>query len=167
MKTTTEKILAIIIIGLAVSSCTKKLPKEEQQRLQKEANERKIQRVTEGQMLEYVQQYGEQLQEMASEGSDPATVVMEMKELLGAHHEVEYDLPAQMNGNELQEIVQAYMFSIAEGSEPGANIQKLKSGNFLYTIPQITDSAGIKVLSGLWKIEFIRKDIVNEIAIVE
>ena len=59
------------------------------------------------------------------------------------------------------------MFSVAEGTDPGANFQILDNGNILYTIPQVKDSAGIKVLSGLWKVEFQRKQMVNDIATAE
>lgn len=147
----------------STAACDKKLPPERQKILQEEANSRKIRRVTENQMVEYVQEKGEELLSII-EMSNQDNPEDEMQLVLGEEHTISYLLPQEASTGELNKVMEAYMYSVAESSGAGANLQILEDGNILYTIPNITDSSGIMVLKGIWKIEFLRKIMVNQIS---
>lgn len=158
--------LHIIFLAISVSlitSCDRRLPAEEQQRLQEKASERRIQRVTENQMIEYVQERSIELEIILDTLTNQSEAINLIQEYLHMKHPVSYVKPGEAGEKELAEVMEAYMFSIAEGSGSGSNIQKLENGNILFTIPHVEDSSGITILRGLYKVEFIRKEMVNDI----
>ena len=152
----------LIVFVISLIGCGKTLPAEEQKRLQEEANARKIQRVTENEMIAFVQEKGELLEDMISNDIESSTAAI--SEELGSEYPVNYLKPQEATTNELNELMEAYMFSIAAGEKSQSNLQVLDNGDIMYTIPHVEDSSGITVLRGLWKIEFVRKNMVNQIS---
>ena len=157
--------LALTLILLIAISCDKKLPEEEQQKLQKEANERKIQRITNQEIIDIVQSKGRELESIVAKNSLDEEANIALKKYLGAEHQVQYAGSTEIKTGMLREIMEAYLFSIAEGNPVGTNLQELEDGNFLYSIPNVSDSAGITILNGVWQIELSKKHLIQEISV--
>lgn len=156
----------VVLLGtllFVLMACNKKLPPEEQKRLQEKAKERVIQRVTNEQILELVQTKTTSLDQLLSTESKSDSVFETVQSKIGDQHLIDFSLTEEISTGKLREIMEAYMYSIAEGNTVGTNLQELESGNFLYSIPNVYDSAGITVLKGVWQIEFQKKYLVKEI----
>ncbi|MDH5397275.1 MAG: hypothetical protein OEX02_03965 [Cyclobacteriaceae bacterium] len=150
--------ISAFLILLALVSCNKKLPKEEIEAFKKEIQQRKIRKISEQDfMLEAQRRSGALLRELDSLGvkADDNKALEQLGEKYDAS--LQWLLPGQTGEEEVNEIMEAYIYSEEQGANLPQNLQVLENRNFLLTQPVLIDSAGIKVLKGFWKAEFSRK----------
>ena len=143
-------------------SCDKKLSGEQKKAFQEEANARKIQRITNQQLVEFLIPKTQGVEEMLNNQQFSEALFRQALDSVGRVHKVEYSESGDLSTGKLLEVWEAYMYAVAGGEEISSNLQQLESGDFIYTIPYVEDSAGITMLRGVWKVEFSRKELIKE-----
>lgn len=159
-------ILKLLILLPVCVSCTGKLSDEQKKAFKEEMESREIRRIPESDIVIKADRLGNDIIENIDSvlANNPGGIEEYLDSL-----EVKYN--AQINkintsesySGEVNDILDAYLFSSENNLKADNNIQKLGNGDLFFSSPVFRDSADTKILEGIWGITFSRKYIVEHL----